>query len=1332
MARAWRLALYGGIGATVLLLAAAVAGLLTLRSEWFREKVRQRIIAEAERSTGGRVEIGSFDFNWSRLRAEVRGFVLHGTEPGGARPLFRADSIVIGLRLVSALKRDIDLASLAVERPEVNLIVSPDGGTNIPRPKIPGQRDTIAEILKLAIREFELRNGMLELDARRFPLNVRGQRLEARVLYEAATPRYRGEMVARELRVDAPGMLRPAVVDLDLRGTLERNRAELSHVLVAHGRSRLTVSGGVIENFKAPRAWGDIDATVRLEEAAQFVRLPVERQGQFRITGKGSLDGPEAYSFAGQVEGRALTVNSHGIRVTGNRLTAALHLNPGAMTFEKLRVDALDGVFLGRAQLSGYRRLSVEGALSGFSISALGRLRAETARIPWSGRVSGPVKLDAGISATRFEGARVDAELVVSPEDGARPIEGQVALSYDQKDGWLRFADSRLRTPATRVEFSGALGQRLDVDLRTTDLGDPLAAAAAFSENAPASLPVSLENGSSSFRGSVEGWLDAPRIAGRAAAANFRYEKRLFQRLDAEVDLTPSALRVRSLALERDGARVEGLGEIALTDWKPAETSPFSASLTLRGAELKALAREVGSDLAVSGLLSASAQLSGTPAKPEIDARLEVGKGQLADVPFDRAQANLRYRPGLLEIPDARLESGKARVDLKLSHSHPRGDFQSGTSRFQVSGDRISLASIRGVRELMKDVDGQAQVEASGTLTLAKGDYRIAELKGKITVPEVAYEKRPAGSLDIGMTTQGDRFSATIAGTFRGTRLRGSGEWKLEGDYPGGARVEFEPLKFSALQELTIPGRNPPFEAVVQGQASVNGPLRKPEKLLGEVRLQTLELRPREREKNIPSAAKDLFLRNAEPVVVALNSKVVEIRSARFTGRNTSLEASGSFTFGSRNPWNLVVRGELELSLFSILYPEIVTSGRASLNATIRGPLDQPLFGGRMELQNASIFLADVPSGIENANGVLFFDRNRATIERLTAQAGGGQLRLSGFVGVGGPELLYRIQAEAEKVRVRYPEGVSTTLSGSVSFTGTATRSLLAGNAIVERAAFNPRTDLGSLLAGIVKPVTTPVRVNPVLAAMQFDIRVTSSPSLELQTSLAKDIQAEGDVRLRGSAAKPIVLGRVTVNQGEIQFFGNKYTITRGDVSFYNPARIEPVLDLDLETRVRGVTVNLTFSGPMSKLNMTYRSDPPLQSQEIIALLAVGRAPGSNPTQAGTQGSAGQGGLPSGADSLIGAAIATPISNRLQRFFGVSRLKIDPHLTGTEITAQARLTVEQQISRDITLTYVTNLSETKEQMVRVDWDLSRQWSVVAVRDENGVFGIDFLYKKRLR
>ena len=58
------------------------------------------------------------------------------------------------------------------------------------------------------------------------------------------------------------------------------------------------------------------------------------------------------------------------------------------------------------------------------------------------------------------------------------------------------------------------------------------------------------------------------------------------------------------------------------------------------------------------------------------------------------------------------------------------------------------------------------------------------------------------------------------------------------------------------------------------------------------------------------------------------------------------------------------------------------------------------------------------------------------------------------------------------------------------------------------------------------------------------------------------------------------------------------------------------------------------------------------------------------------------------------------------------------------------MTLEQQVSRDITLTYITNLSRTQEQIVRVQWDINRRWSAIAVREENGVFGIDFQYRKR--
>jgi translocation and assembly module TamB len=233
---------------------------------------------------------------------------------------------------------------------------------------------------------------------------------------------------------------------------------------------------------------------------------------------------------------------------------------------------------------------------------------------------------------------------------------------------------------------------------------------------------------------------------------------------------------------------------------------------------------------------------------------------------------------------------------------------------------------------------------------------------------------------------------------------------------------------------------------------------------------------------------------------------------------------------------------------------------------------------------------------------------------------------------------------------------------------------------------------------------------------------------LEVQTSLTRNIQAEANLRLRGTPELPMVLGNITVNSGEIEFFGNKYTINRGEVNFNNPAKIEPIIDMDLETHERGIVVDIRFAGPLNKLNFSYRSDPPLETNDIIALLAVGRTPSTTGPLASTQTGQSTNYMATSSNSLLSQAIAP--SGRLQRFFGVSHIKIDPQLTDITAVPQARLTLEQQVSTVVTVTYITNLSVTNQQIVRVQWDLGKQWSVVALRDENGAFSVDFQYRRR--
>jgi translocation and assembly module TamB len=190
----------GSLVAVALLV--ALSAILVLRSDWFSEKVRDRIVAEVEKATGGRSEIAAFRFDWKQLRAQVDGFVLHGTEPADAPPLVRADAIVVGIKIVSVLKRSVDLQYVDVRHPQAYVILYPDGHTNVPAPKVKrAGKGTVATILDLAIGRFSLQDGSFEVPGQGMtPFDAQGRNLRAQFTYDVAGPRYRtGVHRARQL-----------------------------------------------------------------------------------------------------------------------------------------------------------------------------------------------------------------------------------------------------------------------------------------------------------------------------------------------------------------------------------------------------------------------------------------------------------------------------------------------------------------------------------------------------------------------------------------------------------------------------------------------------------------------------------------------------------------------------------------------------------------------------------------------------------------------------------------------------------------------------------------------------------------------------------------------------------------------------------------------------------------------------------------------------------------------------------------------------------------------------------------------------------------------------
>ena len=310
-------------------------------------------------------------------------------------------------------------------------------------------------------------------------------------------------------------------------------------------------------------------------------------------------------------------------------------------------------------------------------------------------------------------------------------------------------------------------------------------------------------------------------------------------------------------------------------------------------------------------------------------------------------------------------------------------------------------------------------------------------------------------------------------------------------------------------------------------------------------------------------------------------------------------------------------------------------------------------------------------------------------------------------------------------------EGLAVELEhGAVRVTTSRGLMARAGDVTVTRLGLNSQFDFGAYLAEGVRGAAQ--KIDSPFNNLHLDVHVASTPQLELQTAAAR-ISGNLDLRLRGTALRPMVLGRINLLEGTIDFNGTKYRLERGDLTFTNPVRIEPALDIALSTRVRDYDLTLGFHGPISKLTTSYRSDPPLSSTDIISLLALGGTAGEtlNPALMGT--SQYQPSVSAGASTaLIGQALNATVSSRVQRLFGVSRVKIDPNAGEAQSSGLARLTVEQQISNRLTLTYISNLNQSAQEIIQFEYNLDKGVSIVGVRDQNGVVSFVVLLRKRRR
>ena len=957
-----------------------------------------------------------------------------------------------------------------------------------------------------------------------------------------------------------------------------------------------------------------------------------------------------------------------------------------------------------------------------------------------------------------------------SSAPGLLPLSGSVDAKYFQQGGRVQIYQLEAHSPGTTLNTTGSLGvypveepSNLTVHLVTHNLGefDQVLKVLDLGLNGKkgiSGVPVQL-HGDATFDGSATGSLVDPAFAGHLTAERFSTEVVIpaangsapsqtpqpsvgpvalpavtssagpatasatgahpssspaaisrtisWDHLDAIASYSSSLISVEKGTLIRGKTVIHAAGQLhahQISRRRQAfdDESTINASAEVQDASLTDVLAIAGQDLPVTGTLSLQAHAGGTVGDLNGGASLDMQGGAIEGQPYHSLTASLAFAGQDINLTKLTLLQDGGTVVANGTYNLKTRNFLGN-----LDGSNFELAHFPQPKDPRLFVAGALKFDAH-----ASGTIDAISVLGGVHLRNLVLGGQPAGALEVVVHTQGSTAHFTAQNSLAAAQLQVKGQTSLSGDFQTQANIVLTNLNIApilrAFHVQSVTGNSS-----IGGTIDVAGPLREPKQFSGDAEINKFSV-----------TLQGIPLQATGPLRASMRDGVLHLTQAHITGPETDVAVTGTADLMDDQALAVIGNGGINMKLAQTFDPDIISSGHLEFNVNARGTLSQPLFSGQVHVSDVALALNDLPNGISKLNGNLVFDQNRLQVQDLVGTTGGGQLKFGGFLtyqqGIYGD-----FTANGKDIRVRYL-GISSTADTTLHLQGSPTNMLLSGNVQITRFIIGRNVDFASFTAA--PGASGPPDPTAPSSHVRLDVHIFSAPQLDFQNSYAQ-LAGSVDLRIRGTLAQPAILGRINVTDGTATFAGTTYRLQHGEIFFTNPVKIEPIIDVDATTRVEEYDVTIGLHGNINHLTPTFRSEPPLPQADVISLLALGRTQEEQALYSQQEQSIG---VNSTTNALLGGALNAAVDARVQKLFGGGSVKIDPTYVGTVGSSSARITVQQNISRNVQVTYATNVNATAQQLIQAQVDITQSLSVLAVRDESGVFSMVLRVHKRYR
>lgn len=1275
--------------------------------------------AELRQALGSGAEIGGFQLHFHGLSPslDVTHLVIPGASPYVNPPLVAVGHVQVSLRVISLLHRAWLIQDVVADAPAIHIVQDAQGRTNLPQPNGGGKGP---DLFTLGVRHAVIKNGTFDFNSRTSSLSadLRGLHLEA--AYLPASQTYRGDFGYSDGSLQIQ-KFQP--IPHSLETTFEATRAGLKlsplHVTSDNGRTRLDASV-YLADFQHPEITASYALSLDTNEVARILKqggVPrgrIEVRGQAHWSDTGGRDALLGLDTSGDFSSTLLQADINGRRLPVHALQGSYRLTGENLGVTKLRATVLGGRVSADVAIHDLQHGAPGQASWQWQAAPLltlvrwaaGAAAAQPTTGPLSGAVQahGDARWHGGLEDLTASGqASLDGAIAAHP--APLPLHAATAFQFSRDQVQLLpatvVAAGAHLTATGHLATSGRGRAALAVEFTAPDLGQLETAAGAIATAAGASLPLLGLGGAAAFRGQISGSFDQPEIQGRVQAAPLRFRGTEWQSLSSDLTVSPQAIALAHGQLIGHSARVNFNLSTQLTQWNWRLAYPMQAQVELARLPLAEVGEWAGVKLPLTGVLDAAVTLSGSLEQPHGSGSIHVTRPVLLldgfAEPLGALQLDLHGQGNVVE--------GQVNVNLPAGTVRGEGNFDPHlhTYQAQFNAPSLDLQRLRMVAARQLPLSGSVTLNASGSGSLADPGATI-----EITSPRLRLQDQDVTQVRLQATLAHHVVDAHLTSNAVATSLQGTARIALAAGYPTTATFDTGAIPLAALVAAVAPGAGVDVHGQTELHAHLDGPLANLRQLRATVTLPRLTL----------DYAQQFHLAAPQPIQMQLRDGVLSLATARLEGTGTQLQAGGTVPL-TGGPMHVTARGTVDLKIVQAFAPALATGGELQLDLLAAGALPKPEVSGTIGVTNASLASASLPVAVQNGNGSLRLTGDRLAISTFQAIVGGGTLTASGGL-IFRPRVQFDLAVRTNQIRLQVPPTVRETVGGNLSLTGTPESALLQGRFRVDSVTVTPQFDLTKVIAELTSSSTVVATPGSFLQNLNLNVAV-STPNQVHIVSRDFSTQASANVTVRGTAAQPVVLGRVNITSGDLIFRGNRYVLQSGALDFVNPSQTLPIVNITADTTIQQYNLHLNFQGPADNLRTSYTSDPALPPADIINLLAFGtttEASAANPTPGNL-----------GAENLIASAVSSQITDRIQRLAGISQLSVDPVLGGGQQNAGARITIQQRVTGNLFVTISTDVTSTQRNVIEIQYRLSPRTSLNAVRDQNGGFGVTTQFKK---